>query len=414
MSSEATINNVHEKKKPVRKQRRATKFKKAPQAPKRFKSAYMFFSTKKHPEIRKKLEAGKGKDVTNVAKFVSEEWRKMIPEERAVWEKLAADDKQRYEVEKAMYTGPWKIRACKRTKKDPDAPKRPMSAFLAYAKANRSQAKLENAHLSNTQLTKFLADKWKVESKEDRHIYIEQEQKEREVYKMAISEWRSAQEKKLEDQRKQREQMALSAIANGTTTGYNSMSSGIVDERQRNQLTGNECIPPEQNMRGPPMPGQNTQGVLHNNASYGYVESNQEMAPVLHGNSSNLWNANCQEMPSYTAYEMYPRYNVANQYPQNMSHGHQGDRQDYMSGRDVFTSNYHQQQHVFYEGSQQPVDRNNSPIYNEWQAQHELAQSEGLYSSDAGQGRQIYSGENNQYQNQSGYYQQHRVHHHEG
>lgn len=32
------------------------KFKKAPQAPRRFKSAYMFFSTAKHPEIRARLK----------------------------------------------------------------------------------------------------------------------------------------------------------------------------------------------------------------------------------------------------------------------------------------------------------------------------------------------------------------------
>jgi hypothetical protein len=33
------------------------KFKKAPGAPRRFKSSFMFFSTHKHKEIRKKLEA---------------------------------------------------------------------------------------------------------------------------------------------------------------------------------------------------------------------------------------------------------------------------------------------------------------------------------------------------------------------
>lgn len=33
------------------------KFKKAPDAPRRFKSSFMFFSTEKHKEIRKKLEA---------------------------------------------------------------------------------------------------------------------------------------------------------------------------------------------------------------------------------------------------------------------------------------------------------------------------------------------------------------------
>jgi hypothetical protein len=32
------------------------KYKKSPEAPRRFKSAYMFFSTEKHKEIRKEVE----------------------------------------------------------------------------------------------------------------------------------------------------------------------------------------------------------------------------------------------------------------------------------------------------------------------------------------------------------------------
>jgi len=36
----------------------ATKFRKAPQAPKRGKSAFIFFSIAKHPEMRKKFDDG--------------------------------------------------------------------------------------------------------------------------------------------------------------------------------------------------------------------------------------------------------------------------------------------------------------------------------------------------------------------
>ena len=43
------------------------KYKKAPQAPRRFKSSYMFFSTKKHKEIRAELaEKGEGQKVRKV------------------------------------------------------------------------------------------------------------------------------------------------------------------------------------------------------------------------------------------------------------------------------------------------------------------------------------------------------------
>ena len=58
--------------------------------------------------------------------MVSEAWRELNPEDKEVWEKKARKDKARYEVEKAMYKGPWKVPANKRTPKDPSAPKRPM------------------------------------------------------------------------------------------------------------------------------------------------------------------------------------------------------------------------------------------------------------------------------------------------
>jgi hypothetical protein len=65
----------------------------------------------------------------------------MSAQEKEVWDKRAQKDKARYEVEKAMYKGPWKIPANKRTPKDPAAPKRPMSAFLAFSNKRRAALK---------------------------------------------------------------------------------------------------------------------------------------------------------------------------------------------------------------------------------------------------------------------------------
>ena len=59
------------------------KFKKAPQAPRRFKSAYMFFSTEKHKSIRQ--EQGKKLQTTDVAKMVSRAWKNLPPEEQEEW-----------------------------------------------------------------------------------------------------------------------------------------------------------------------------------------------------------------------------------------------------------------------------------------------------------------------------------------
>lgn len=96
---------------------------KNPEAPKRFKSSYILFFMAKQAEIKEQL--GKDADMSSISKKSSELWRKLPPEERAIWDEKAAADKARYNMEKLQYTGPWQV-PWKRQKKDPSAPKRPM------------------------------------------------------------------------------------------------------------------------------------------------------------------------------------------------------------------------------------------------------------------------------------------------
>ena len=80
---------------------------KAPQAPKRFKSSYICFFMAKQGEIKEEL--GEGATVSEVSKRSAEIWRSLTAEERAHWNDVAAKDKQRYLLEKATYTGPWQV-----------------------------------------------------------------------------------------------------------------------------------------------------------------------------------------------------------------------------------------------------------------------------------------------------------------
>ena len=65
------------------KTKQAIKYKKAPLAPRRFKSAYMFFSSEKHKSIRK--EHAEKMQTTNVAKMVSQAWKSLSKDEREKW-----------------------------------------------------------------------------------------------------------------------------------------------------------------------------------------------------------------------------------------------------------------------------------------------------------------------------------------
>lgn len=90
-----------------KKDRDHSTLRKAPQAPKRFKSSYICFFMAKQGEIKEEL--GEAATVSEVSKRSAEMWRSLTAEERAHWNDVAAKDKQRYMLEKATYTGPWQV-----------------------------------------------------------------------------------------------------------------------------------------------------------------------------------------------------------------------------------------------------------------------------------------------------------------
>lgn len=162
-------------------------FRKAPGAPKRFKSPYILFSIHRMDQHRQQM--GAHTNVTSLAKLVSDEWKALSERERREWSERARLDKERYNAEKSLYTGPWQIPS-KRTRKDPSAPKRPMSAFLFYSQGKRKELKGVNPGLKNTEISRLLGELWKSATDEERLPFVERERKERDVYNKDIAEWR--------------------------------------------------------------------------------------------------------------------------------------------------------------------------------------------------------------------------------
>jgi len=201
---------------PKKKSKPAVKYCKAPQAPKRFKSAFIFYTMERHKQIRATLKTKpkKGGDKTpDVAKLISQEWRHLPRDERAFWEDKASLDKERFEVEKSMYTGPWKVPAKKKSQKDPSAPKRPMSSFLSFSNANRAEIKVRYPGISNTEASKVLARMWKEAPEEEKRDHIEREAELRQVYKVEMAAWKEKTKREEDAARQSREQMALDIIA---------------------------------------------------------------------------------------------------------------------------------------------------------------------------------------------------------
>lgn len=191
---------------------------KAPQAPRRFKSNYILFFMDKQDEI--KAELGPGASVGEVSKRSSEMWSKLSKEERAPWDQKAKEDKERYNLEKAAYTGPWQV-PWRRAKKDPSAPKRPMSAFLFFSQHKRRLIKEANPGMRNTEISRTLGQMWREASDEERAPHIEREAKEREKYKLEIAKWRIEDAQKKKEEKKEKiEQSRRSVVQQNTPQTY--------------------------------------------------------------------------------------------------------------------------------------------------------------------------------------------------
>jgi len=183
---------LDEKKKKPRKKRKSNGIKKPSDAPKRFKSSFIFFSMEKHKEIKAQLARDRKTEstkATNITSLVSQAWRALEPTEREKFENMSRKDKERYDIEKKNYVPPPGMSLTKR-KKDPDAPKRPMSAYLSYANKLRAKVKAENPDCSNGEISKILSGMWKEIPDDERKKLKDEEKILWDVYRITMKEWR--------------------------------------------------------------------------------------------------------------------------------------------------------------------------------------------------------------------------------
>jgi len=196
--------------------------KKAPQAPKRFKSSYILFFTAKQDQIKREL--GTEASASDVAKKASEMWKSLLPNERAHWEEEARKDKERYTYEKANYRGPWHVvkNPNRRTKKDPSAPKRNPSAFLLFCQERRPEIKARNKGLKTTEITCILGEIWRNQLPDaDKKVFVEREALGREKYKKDMGEWKKRQiQQKLIQETEEQNSINISVISDGHNEQY--------------------------------------------------------------------------------------------------------------------------------------------------------------------------------------------------
>jgi hypothetical protein len=145
---------------------------KDPNAPKRGKSGYLFFCSENRDAVKASL--GENSKATDVTKELGLRWNALKESKKpadkkilAVYEKAAADDKARYQGEKAEYTPPdvddsddnTRRRRGKR-KSVKKGPKRAKSGYLYFCEERRDQLKASNPNLKSTEITSELGRLW--------------------------------------------------------------------------------------------------------------------------------------------------------------------------------------------------------------------------------------------------------------
>lgn len=128
-----------------------------PPAPKRPKSAYMYFCSDKRPEV-----AGNGKSLGDVTKEIASMWADVSDEDRKQYDDLAEAGKGDYQKEKAAWEEECKkLQGGKSKKKSSSAasgPKRGRSAYIFFCGAKRPEVSQRLTKLGD--ISKELARMW--------------------------------------------------------------------------------------------------------------------------------------------------------------------------------------------------------------------------------------------------------------
>ena len=157
--------------------------------PKGRMSNYTFFVQMCREEHRKK-HPNENVNFTEFSKKCAERWKQMSEKEKQRFAEMAEKDKQRYDSEMASYTPPTEgLR--KKAKKDPNAPKRPLSAFFLFCHDERPAVKLMYPTYSVGEAAKELGERWNKVTIEDKQKYEAKAALDKERYEREMQDYKS-------------------------------------------------------------------------------------------------------------------------------------------------------------------------------------------------------------------------------
>merc|ERR1712212_151378 len=162
---------------------------KDPNKPRGKTSSYAYFVQTCREEHKKK-HPGTSVGFAEFSKKCSERWKTMSAKEKVKFEDMAKNDKVRYDREMKTYIPPKGSKKTKK-KKDPNAPKRPPSAFFVFCSDHRPRIKEEHPGISIGDIAKKLGELWSTQTSKDKAPYEAKAGKLKEKYEKDVAAYRA-------------------------------------------------------------------------------------------------------------------------------------------------------------------------------------------------------------------------------
>mmetsp|Transcript_3130 Transcript_3130/g.9594 ORF Transcript_3130/g.9594 Transcript_3130/m.9594 type:complete len:200 (+) Transcript_3130:143-742(+) len=151
--------------------------KRDPNRPKRALTPFMYFSKVRRPQV---TEENPNIKFAEVGKRLGEEWKALDEEARKPYIELAEQDKERHKKEMANYEPSAEFSGTKR--RDPNRPKRAISAYLCFCREYRESVKAEFPDKQMTDIQKVLGERWNQTTDEEKIPFNQQAQADRRRY----------------------------------------------------------------------------------------------------------------------------------------------------------------------------------------------------------------------------------------
>jgi len=140
---------------------------KDPNAPKRPRTAYIFFCNDKRPKVR---EANPNMRMTEVTNELGKMWKNLKESKRQKYLEQAQKDRERYTSEMNQYK--------------PKGPKKALTAYFFFCMEKRHEVKKANPEMKVTDISKELGRMWKEDFSDDisRKKWIDASEKDKQRY----------------------------------------------------------------------------------------------------------------------------------------------------------------------------------------------------------------------------------------